>query len=451
MRRAKIVCTLGPAVSTPERIRELVDAGMDVARLNMSHGDLRRPRARPTAWSARPPTRAGHGVGIFADLQGPKIRLGDLRRRSGAADAGASRGRSPPATVRGDDQDAAARRTPGCPATSTPGDPILIDDGKVRLRGDRGRRHRRAHPGGGRRPGQQPQGHQPARRRGLRARAVGEGHRGPALGAAPERRLHRAAASCAAPADAEDVRAIMDEEGIHVPVIAKIEKPQAIENLDEIVDAFDGIMVARGDLGVECPLEDVPFLQKQVIDKARRNAKPVIVATQMLESMISAPGAHPRRGLRRRQRGARRRRRGDALRRDQRGGVSRSTPSRRWPGSSPPPRTTAWRHMAAHRLAPAHPGRRHRQGRRRGGRAGRREVPRRLHPAGDSARRLSRYRGPIPILAFTPDGRTRSQLSLTWGVETFKTDDGRAHRRDGAPGRRAAAARSAGSRRATSW
>ena len=89
--------------------------------------------------------------------------------------------------------------------------------------------------------------------------------------------------------DAADVRAIMGEEGIFVPIIAKIEKPQAIDNIDEIVDAFDGIMVARGDLGVECPLEDVPIHQKLIIDKARRNAKPVIVATQMLESMITAP------------------------------------------------------------------------------------------------------------------------------------------------------------------
>ena len=90
-------------------------------------------------------------------------------------------------------------------------------------------------------------------------------------------------------ADVEDVRRIMREEGVMLPVIAKIEKPQAIDNLDEVVDAFDAFMVARGDLGVECPLEDVPFLQKRVIDKARRNAKPVIVATQMLESMIDNP------------------------------------------------------------------------------------------------------------------------------------------------------------------
>ena len=87
-------------------------------------------------------------------------------------------------------------------------------------------------------------------------------------------------------ADVEDVRRVMREENVFIPVIAKIEKPQAIDNLDEIVKSFDAFMVARGDLGVECPLEDVPFLQKRVIDRARRNAKPVIVATQMLESMI---------------------------------------------------------------------------------------------------------------------------------------------------------------------
>ena len=89
--------------------------------------------------------------------------------------------------------------------------------------------------------------------------------------------------------DVEDVRKVMHEEGVLLPVIAKIEKPQAIDNLDEVIKAFDGFMVARGDLGVECPLEDVPFLQKRVVEKARRNAKPVIVATQMLESMISNP------------------------------------------------------------------------------------------------------------------------------------------------------------------
>ena len=215
----------------------------------------------------------------------------------------------------------------------------------------------------------------------------------------------------------------MREEGVHLPVIAKIEKPQAIDNLDEIVKAFDGFMVARGDLGVECPLEDVPFLQKQVIEKARRNAKPVIVATQMLESMITNPAPDPGRGLRRRQRGARRRRRGDAVRRDQRGGVPHRGGPRRWPGSSSRPRTTARRAMAAIDWQP----------RTRGGviakaaaevaeRVGAR-VPRRVHPV----RRLRPAAVALPRPDPDPGVHARGQgalasSSLTWGVETFKTE-----------------------------
>ena len=95
--------------------------------------------------------------------------------------------------------------------------------------------------------------------------------------------------SCARPKDVDDVHKIMDEEGIRLPVIAKVEKPQAVDNMEDVVKAFDGVMVARGDLGVEYPLEEVPIVQKRVIELARRNAKPVIVATQMLESMITNP------------------------------------------------------------------------------------------------------------------------------------------------------------------
>ncbi len=221
-------------------------------------------------------------------------------------------------------------------------------------------------------------------------------------------------------ADVEDVRRIMREEGILLPVIAKIEKPQAIDNLDEIVKAFDAFMVARGDLGVECPLEDVPFLQKQIIDKARRNAKPVIVATQMLESMITNPaptraeasdvanavldgadavmlsgetsvGEHP---------------------------ITVVETMARIIGST---EDHALRTMAAIDWQP----------RTQGGVIAKAaaEVAERVGAAflvaftqsGDSAKRLSRYRGPIPVLAFTPEAKVRSQLSLTWGVETFKT------------------------------
>ena len=218
--------------------------------------------------------------------------------------------------------------------------------------------------------------------------------------------------------DVDDVREIMDEEGEWLPVIAKIEKPQAIDHIDEIIAAFDGVMVARGDLGVEMPLEDVPFLQKQIVEAARRNAKPAIVATQMLESMISCAAPDPGRGVRRRQRRARRRGRGDAVGGDERRGV----PDRDGRDDGPDHRVDRGPRAGPDgrdRLAAAHPRRRHRQGRGRGGRADRREVPRRVQP-------VRRHRAPavalplgIPVLAFTPEPSVRSQLAMTWGIETF--------------------------------
>ena len=142
--------------------------------------------------------------------------------------------------------------------------------------------------------------------------------------------------------DIELVHQVMDEEGRRVPVIAKLEKPQAVDNLDEIIDAFDAFMVARGDLGVELPLEEVPLVQKQIVTAARRWAKPVIVATQMLESMISAPRPTRAEASDVANADPRRRRRGDAVRRDQRGGVPGASPCRPWPGSWRTPRSTGW-------------------------------------------------------------------------------------------------------------
>ena len=243
---------------------------------------------------------------------------------------------------------------------------------------------------------------------------------------------------------------MMREEGVLLPVIAKIEKPQAIDNLDEIVDAFDGFMVARGDLGVECPLEDVPFLQKRVIEKARRNAKPVIVATQMLESMISAP--RPTRAEA-----------SDVANAVLDGADAVMLSGETSVGEYPIETVETMARIiestedhglhqhGRHRLAAADPRRRHRQGRRRGRRAGRREVPRRVHP--DRRLRPPAVALPRPRSRCSPSRPmpvVRSQLALTWGVETFLGADGRAHRRDGAAGRRGAAARSAASRRATS-
>jgi pyruvate kinase len=223
-------------------------------------------------------------------------------------------------------------------------------------------------------------------------------------------------------ADVEDVRDVMREEGIFLPVIAKIEKPQAIDNIEEIVDAFDGFMVARGDLGVECPLEDVPFLQKQVIDVARRHAKPVIVATQMLESMISAP--RPTRAEA-----------SDVANAVLDGAdavmLSGETSVGDFPIETVEVMARIIESTEDHGLS--------RmtaidwQPRTRGGVIAKAaaEVAERIGAkylvaftqSGDSARRLSRYRGPIPMLAFTPVAAVRSQLALSWGIETFKTTD----------------------------
>jgi pyruvate kinase len=203
-------------------------------------------------------------------------------------------------------------------------------------------------------------------------------------------------------------------------VIAKIEKPQAIDNLNEIVKAFDGFMVARGDLGVECPLEDVPFLQKRVVEKARRNAKPVIVATQMLESMISSPA--PTRAEA-----------SDVANAVLDGADAVMLSGETSVGEFPieTVRTMAriissteaheLHHMAAIDWQP----------KTRGGVIAKAaaEVGERVGAkylvaftqSGDSARRLARYRGKIPVLAFTPEHIVRSQLTLTWGVETFLT------------------------------
>ena len=434
MRRAKIVCTLGPAVNTPEGIRSLVEAGMDVARLNMSHGAYADHEA-VYRLVRQASDDTGHAIGIFADLQGPKIRLerfadGPVKLKRGATFTITTR--DVEGTV-----DICGTTYKGLPGDVKPGDPLLIDDGKVRLKvvsvDDTDVVTEVVVPG------------KVSNNKGINLPGVAVSV--PALSEKDTEDLRWAlnlgvdfiALSFVRHAgDAEDVRAVMREEGIFVPIIAKIEKPQAIDNIDEIVDAFDGIMVARGDLGVECPLEDVPIHQKLIIDKARRNAKPVIVATQMLESMISSPaptraeasdvanavldgadavmlsgetsvGEHPIVAV-------------ETMAR-----IVRSTEEH---GLS---------HMAAVDVAAAHPRRHHRQGGRRGRRARRGEVRRRLH----RQRRLREAALPLP----RPDPRPRLHPRGTHPLPA-RADVGRgdvprrrrrAHRRDGPPGRRGAA------------
>src|SRR5712672_2285947 len=243
-RRAKIVCTLGPATSGPGTITELVDAGLDVARLNMSHGDHDAHRSAYQAVRAASDA-SGRSVGVLVDLQGPKIRLG---------------------------------RFAGGPVTLAAGQEFTITGQGVRVR-------TRVLVGG------PVSDHKGLNLPGVRVSV-------PALTSKDADDLRWALALRAdmialsfvqGPEDAEPPRKIMDEMGVRLPLIAKVEKPQAVAALDDVVAAFDGIMVARGDLGVEYPLEQVPLVQKRVIKLARQAAKPVIVATQMLESMVSAP------------------------------------------------------------------------------------------------------------------------------------------------------------------
>ncbi len=418
MRRAKIVCTLGPATATPARIRQLVSAGMDVARLNLSHGTYA-DHERAYRMVREASDESGHGVGIFADLQGPKIRLGTVE----GGPIQLEEGQRFTITTRDVEGDASVCSTTydGLPGDVAEGDPILIDDGRLRLVVE-------SVQGGD-----------------VVTRVVVPGpisdHKGinlpgvavsvPALSEKDKADLRWALhmtvdfialSFVRSASDVDDVREVMREENIFLPVIAKIEKPQAIENIEEIVDAFDGFMVARGDLGVECPLEDVPFLQKQVIDVARRHAKPVIVATQMLESMISAP--RPTRAEA-----------SDVANAVLDGAdavmLSGETSVGDFPIEAVETMARIIESTEDHGLA--------RmtaidwQPRTRGGVIAKAaaEVAERVGAkylvaftqSGDSARRLARYRGRVPMLAFTPVDAVRSQLSLSWGVETFKAPE----------------------------
>jgi pyruvate kinase len=421
VRRAKIVCTLGPATASPRRIRELVYAGMDVARLNMSHGS-HEDHAEAYRLVREASDASGHGVGIFADLQGPKIRLATFAE----GPVTLRRGQEWTITTRDVPGDISVAGTTykGLPGDVHPGDPILIDDGKIRLRvvevEDTDVRTEVLVGG------------KVSNHKGINLPGVAVSV--PALSEKDIEdlrfALHLTVDFIALSfvrngADADDVRKIMREEGVMLPVIAKIEKPQAIENLDEVIAAFDGFMVARGDLAVECPLEDVPFLQKEVVQKARLNAKPVIVATQMLESMISSPAptrAEASDVANAVLDGA------DAVM------LSGETSVGEYPVHTVETMARIIASTEEHAIVSTGPG----------GfasidwdphtRSGviakaAEEVAERVGAeyvvaftkTGDSARRMSRLRGPIPILAFTPEGQVRSQLSLSWGVETFKT------------------------------
>jgi pyruvate kinase len=284
MRRAKIVATFGPAVADYDKARAIIEAGVDVARMNLSHGS-HEVHEGVYATIRRASEDVGKPVAILVDLQGPKIRLGRFAEDKVMLVDGATF-KITTDEVAGD-VNICSTTYKGLPGDVRPGDQLLIDDGKIGLRAtavDSTTVTTVVEMGG-----------PVSNNKGINLPGVAVNV--PALSEKDEDDLRWAlklgadmiALSFVRNAkDIVRVHEIMAEEGRFAPVIAKIEKPQAVAALEEIIDAFDGIMVARGDLGVELPLEQVPLVQKRAVELARRWAKPVIVATQMLESMITA-------------------------------------------------------------------------------------------------------------------------------------------------------------------
>ncbi len=413
-RRAKIVCTLGPATSSAEQIGLLVGAGLDVARLNLSHGshaehEVACARVRAAA------SASGRSVGILADLQGPKIRLGAFPGGPVRLCAG-DEFTMTTEDVPGDRRQASITYQ-GLAQDVRGGNRILIDDGRVLLQvaGVAGPRVRMTVLVGG-----TISDHKGINLPGVAvsASALTEKDEADLCWAIDQGVDMIALSFVRRPEDAAAARDIMSECGAQLPLIAKIEKPEAVEALPEIVAAFDGIMVARGDLGVELPLEQVPMVQKRAIVLAREKARPVIVATQMLESMISAP--RPTRAevsdvATAVDEGA------DAVM------LSAETSVGEYPVEAVATMSRVICAAEEESLRPVSSltriptttgGAIARAAAEVGAIVGARALVA-FTMTGETARRLARYRSPIPLLAFTSEPATRSQLALIWGVETF--------------------------------
>jgi len=415
-RRAKIVCTLGPAVDGTERIRELVAAGMDVARLNFSHGEHEEHQQR-YAWVREAAAALQKPVGILADLQGPKIRLGRFAEGSVYWANGET------VVITGEDVEGTHDRV-SCTYEKLPeevrvGDRLLIDDGKVAVEVTGVEGHDitcRVTEGG-----------PVSNNKGVSLPNVAVSV--PALSEKDADDLRfalRLGADMIAlsfvrsPDDIKLVHAIMDEVGRRVPVIAKIEKPEAVERLEPIVNAFDGLMVARGDLGVEMPLDQVPLVQKRCVQLCREQAKPVIVATQMLDSMIE--NARPTR----------------AEASDVANAVLDGADAVMLSGETSVGKYPIITVQTMSRIVATTE-------------AGDFAVPRLLHDpktrggaitnaasniarainaralvafsqTGDTVRRLALLHCELPLLAFTPEPSVQNQLTVSWGVETFLVD-----------------------------
>ena len=286
MPRAKIVCTLGPTSSSPERIGELIDAGMSVARLNFSHGS-HEDHARMLQIVRAEADRRGKAIAALLDLQGPKIRVGRFADGGVELKPGAEFTITTDEGVIGDAKRVSTTYS-GITRDVKPGDHILLDDGYLSLAVTAVEGHdvRTVVVTGGvlknnkgiNLPGVD-----------VSAPALSEKDRID-IGFALRYSVDYVALSFVRrPEDVLEAKRLLTVDQVSIPVIAKIEKPQALDRLGDIIDAADGVMVARGDLGVELGPEKVPLWQKRIIEETNRRGKIVITATQMLESMIVQP------------------------------------------------------------------------------------------------------------------------------------------------------------------
>ncbi|MFI1461764.1 pyruvate kinase [Nocardia carnea] len=413
MRRTKIVCTLGPATATEERIRELVESGMDVARLNFSHGE-HSDHAENYKKVRQACEDLGRAVGILADLQGPKIRLGRFAEERTIWATGEVVRITVDDIV--GDHDRVSTTYKQLAEDAKSGDRLLVDDGKVGLEVIRVE--------GNDVVCEVTEGGPVSNNKGVSLPGMDVSV--PALSEKDIEDLEFALnlgvdfialSFVRSPSDIELVHDVMDRVGRRVPVIGKLEKPEAIDNLEAVVLAFDAVMVARGDLGVELPLEQVPIVQKRAIQMARENAKPVIVATQMLESMIE--NSRPTRAEA-----------SDVANAVLDGAdavmLSGETSVGKYPIETV--RTMARIVHAVETESTNVPPLTHTPRTKRGVISyAARDIGERLNAkalvaftqSGDTVRRLARLHTPIPLLAFTPLPEVRSQLALTWGTETF--------------------------------
>ncbi|MDN6282100.1 MAG: pyruvate kinase [Corynebacterium sp.] len=415
-RRTKIVCTLGPAVASAEKIRELVDAGMNVARLNFSHGE-HADHQQNYEWVRAAAEASGRSVGVLADLQGPKIRLGRFIDEKTYWETGEE------VRITVDDVDGTHDRVSTTykqlARDASPGDRLLVDDGKVGLVCKA--------VAGNDVVCEVVEGGPVSNNKGVSL--PGMNISVPALSEKDIADLRFALTMGAdvialsfvrSPADVELVHEIMDEVGRRVPVIAKLEKPEAVDALEPIILAFDAVMVARGDLGVEVPLEEVPLVQKRAIQIARENAKPVIVATQMLDSMID--NSRPTRAEA-----------SDVANAVLDGAdavmLSGETSVGKYPIDTV---KTMSRIVTAAEVDGEVPPLSHIPRTKRGVISfAAKDIGERLNAralvaftaSGDTARRVARLRSDLPLLVFTPRQEIRNQLALTWGAESFLTSE----------------------------